>query len=309
MTTSKTIVFFGNERLATAVSTDAPILRSLIEAGYKIAAVITPNQATIKHSRKSRLLEVSLIAQAANIPHLSLTSLKDSLPAIAKYKADVGILAAFGKIVPQSIIDLFPYGIVNIHPSLLPLHRGPIPIEAPILNGEPTTGVSLMQLVAAMDAGPIYDQVEIKLTGRETKPELAATLAQLGAQRLISVLPIIFNGQLKPRAQDENGASYDKKITAGDGSIDFTKPAIFLEREIRAYLGWPRSKTTINNQPLIITSAHVIAGKAKPGEIKLSDQQLVFGTSADMLAIDRLQPAGGREMRIAEYLRGKRFKF
>jgi methionyl-tRNA formyltransferase len=169
--TSKTIVFFGNERLATGVSTDAPTLEALVKAGYNVAAVVSHYEAG--QSRKARVLEIDEVAKRHSIPvHLpeKPEHLAEELKAIG---ADVGVLVAYGKIVPQSLIDIFPKGIVNIHPSLLPLHRGPIPIESVILDGSSRTGVSIMALAKEMDAGPVYAQSEVKLDGQETKQHLA----------------------------------------------------------------------------------------------------------------------------------------
>src|SRR5438128_402621 len=136
--TSKTIVFFGNERLATGVTTSAPVLAALIKTGYKVAAVVTNYE--VGTSRKSRDLEIAEIAKTNNIPLLipdKLIEIKDQL---SKFGASVAVLVAYGKLVPQEVIDIFPKGIVNIHPSLLPRHRGPTPIETAILEGDSKTG-------------------------------------------------------------------------------------------------------------------------------------------------------------------------
>jgi methionyl-tRNA formyltransferase len=154
---SAKIVFFGNERLATGVTTTAPTLQALIDAGYEVCAlVVAQNQSGA--SRKARKLEVAEIAEQHGIPVLVPAKLDDIAGQLKDYGAEIGILVAFGKIVPQAILDIFPHGIINIHPSLLPKHRGSTPIESAILFGENETGVSLMQLVQKMDAGPVYAQ-------------------------------------------------------------------------------------------------------------------------------------------------------
>ena len=301
---SKKILFFGNERLATGVTTTIPVLRALVLNGYEILAIIVPSS-NHPPSRKPRLLEVEVFAQAHNIPLIKLAKLKPAVEQLKSYSAEIAILAAFGQIVPKEVIDLFPGGIVNIHPSLLPKHRGPTPIESPILAGETKTGVSLMKLVPALDAGPIYDQQSITLKGTENKQQLADQLGELGGQRLIATLPSILNKSLMPIEQDNSLASYDQKITINQSSLDFSKPANLLEREIRAFYGWPRSRTVLNHQPIIITQAHQLdAPTTHPGKVIIHNHQFGFETSANILIIDRLIPAGGKEMSASDYLIG-----
>jgi len=301
---SKTILFFGNEQLATGVTTTTPILKALVLNGYTIAAIVT-TPSIILPSRKHKVMEVEEFARQHDIPLLKLTKLNLAIDKLKSFQADIGILAAFGLIVPSEIIDIFPYGIINIHPSLLPSHRGPTPIESPILAGETKTGVSLMKLVPKLDAGPIYDQQEINLTDQQSKQDLADKLGQLGAARLIKILPRIFDDSLKPFKQNDKKASYDQKIDRAQAILDFNKPAEILEREIRAFHGWPRSKTYINKDLIIITQAHVLtAPTTKPGKLIIKNNQLGFETSKNILIIDKLIPASSREMSASDYLRG-----
>ena len=301
---SKTILIFRNERLATGVTTKIPILNELVSYGYDVKAIVIPYQEPVK-SRKSRPLEVIDFANGNNIPLVSLTNPKNAVEDLKKYKASLGILAAFGKIIPQEVIDIFPKGIVNIHPSLLPKHRGSTPIEGPILLGEKETGVSIMQLTKDMDAGPIFDQIKIPLSGNESKQELADKLGLLGARRLVELLPGILNRSITPKDQSSDKTSYDSRISPEMGLLDFTKPAKTLEREIRAYLGWPRSTTKINQRPIIITRSHAIdAVTTKPGKFKTIGGYLAVETSNGILVVDRLIPANSKEMNSKDYLRG-----
>src|SRR5437868_14986711 len=162
------LVFFGNERLATGVSTDVPTLRALVGAGYQVMAVISSHSQGV--SRKKRVLEIVDVAHAYHIPVHLPKKVADIKTDIAKLGAEAGILVAFGQLLPPEVIDIFPKGIINIHPSMLPKLRGTTPVETAILNGFTQTGVSLMKLSAEMDAGPVYVQSAVKLTGTETKP-------------------------------------------------------------------------------------------------------------------------------------------
>jgi len=299
------LLFFGNERLATGVTTEVPVLRSLIAAGYDIAAVVIAQAEDMK-SRKQRPLEVALVAQQHNIPVIAPKSLKEAeiVQELASYHAIAGVLVAFGKIIPQEVIDVFPRGIINIHPSLLPRHRGSTPIESVILNYEKETGVSLMSLTAGMDTGPIYAQETVPLVGNETKQALADKLSLMGADMMIRHLPMILDGTLKHTVQDEHGASVDLRISKDNGSLDVTKPAAELEREIRAYHGWPRTKTLIGTQQVIITKAHASDIQGMAGTLWMGDKQLGIHCNEGTLIIDSLIPTGRKEMPASAFLAG-----
>lgn len=307
---SKPILFFGNERLATSVTTQALTLQSLIGRGYHVSAVISSNQRS--RSRKQRRLEVQDLAESHGIPVLLPDKLTQITQPLQGYDAEAAVLVAFGKIIPESIINIFPKGIINIHPSLLPLHRGPTPIESVILAGEEKTGVSLMRLAKEMDAGPIFAQSEISLSGAETKQELADRLLDIGASMLADLLPEILADRIIGLPQDESRATYDKVLTKQDGTIDWGKSAIQIEREVRAFAGWPGSRTVLAGKEIAITRAHVVPGNIpgnKPGDIELSligDGVLMIETDYDRLCIDTLKPSSKREMSAREFLAGNK---
>ncbi|MBC7708265.1 methionyl-tRNA formyltransferase [Polaromonas sp.] len=300
------LVFFGNERLATGVQTTAPTLQALIAAGYEIMAVVIAQESAGK-SRTNRPLEVGAIAEAHGIPVLLPAKLSDIHEQLNSYQAEAGVLVAFGKLVPQAIIDIFPRGIINIHPSLLPAHRGSIPLEAAILAGETETGVSLMQLVRAMDAGPVYAQTAVQLNGKETKQALADQLLALGGDMLLANLLAILNGSLEPQPQSETGATYDQRLSKDAGTLgpgEWNRPAYEIERMIRAFSGWPRVRTQIANTDIIITAAHVAPGKSAPGTIWTGDRQFGMHAKDSVLVIDSLIPAGKKEMSGSALLLG-----
>lgn len=271
--TSRTIVFFGNEKLATGIPAVQPVIRNAIEtAGFEIEKIVTTG-----------------------------------LDELGTHRSKLAVLAAFGHIIPQRILDEFPLGIINIHPSLLPEYRGSTPIEQAILNGKTKTGVSIMRLEAGMDTGPIYKQKTVHLTGSESKVELTARLQQLGAELLVEVLPGIASGELKPRQQPHpDRATYTQTLKKSDGVIDWEKPAELIEREIRAFAGWPKSQTTLGDIPIIITQARPVAsdGTLTAGEMMPSKKQLFVGTGENWLEILSLQPLGKKEMPIEAFLAG-----
>lgn len=303
-TTSEAIVFFGNERLATGVKTTAPTLRALIKEGYNVAAVVSNYEQGI--SRSARELEIAKVAEEHNIPVLLPNKPMDIKDVLESYGAVAAVLVAYGRIVPEAIINIFPCGIINIHPSLLPRHRGPTPIESAILNNDIKTGVSIMSLSKAMDAGPVYGQSEVPLHN-ESKQELADKLLDIGSSMLVELLPGIIDGSVVALPQAESQASYDELINKEDGILDWNKPADQLEREIRAFIGWPQSRTNLGSKDIVITKASVAPDipRAQPGHISIVDKHsLLIQTAQGSLSIERLKPAGKREMTVKEFLAG-----
>jgi methionyl-tRNA formyltransferase len=296
MAVSKKLVFFGNERLATAVKTTAPTLKALIDAGWEVRAVVSNFRPAV--SRSERELEIAAVARAHNIPLLLPEKVADIAGELRQFGAECGVLVAYGQIVPQSIIDIFPAGIINIHPSLLPHYRGPTPVETAILDGATETGVSLMALAAKMDAGPVYAQQALSLSGDETKQELADKLLGIGTQMLIDNLPAIIDGKMRATEQNEAEATYTKLLKKDDGVVNWQEPAEVVERKIRAYAGYPKSRTEVHDKEIIITKARV----AESGE----DGQLVMQCNPGWLEIIELIAPSGRTVSGADFLRGLR---
>jgi methionyl-tRNA formyltransferase len=289
------LVFFGNERLTTGIShTDTPTIKSLINNGYEVAAVVSNY---IKgRSRNARKLEITEVAEHHNIPVLLPTHLSDIKDDIKKLDADFGVLVAYGRIIPQEIIDLFPKGIINIHPSLLPIYRGPTPIEQAILDGINETGTSIMRLVRDMDAGPVYASERLALSGTESKAELAEKLLNIGAKLLIKHLPRILDNPQDFTTQDDSAATYTMLITKNDGHINWAIPADKIEREIRAYAGWPKSRAKLFDKDIVVTKAR-IANDSNDGD-------LVIECQPGWLEIQELTAPSGRNISGAEFLRG-----
>jgi methionyl-tRNA formyltransferase len=203
---------------------------------------------------------------------------------------------AYGRIIPRSVIDLFPKGIINIHPSLLPKLRGTTPVETAILDGLSETGVSLMKLSAKMDAGPVYAQKKIALSGKETKFELAKKLNHAGANLLAEHLGAILDGSLEPIAQNETEGSYTRMLQKKDGLMDFSQPAEIYERQVRAFLGFPKSRAKLYGHEVVITKARV-AQSADDGD-------LVIKCRPGWLEILGLTAPSGRKMSGRDFLHG-----
>ena len=294
MTSSRKLVFFGNERLATGVTTTAPTLRKLAEKGYDVALVVS--NYSEGRSRKTRTLEIAEVAKALGIELVTPKKLVEIKDRLVKVGADAGVLVAYGKIIPQEIIDIFPKGIINIHPSLLPKYRGPTPIESAMLRGEDETGVSLMDLVAKMDAGPVYAQASVELPADVSKQEISARLLNEGSDLLLSNLPDILDGSLRPKEQDDSKALYTALLDKSLAHMDTSLPAEILERQVRAYAGWPKSRITVNGHMVVVTKSRVVNSE--------KDGKLVIKCSPGYLEIQKLVAPSGRRMSSEEYLRG-----
>ena len=285
------IIFFGTE----AFSADA--LRALIASNFNVVAVVTkPDQ---PKGRGHKLTEplVKTIAREHDIPVWQPTKLADVAEQITSLQPVAGVLVSYGKIIPQSIIDLFTPGIINVHPSLLPRYRGPSPIEAAIIHHDNQTGVTIMQLSAAMDAGPIYAQHIIPLDHTETKPALYATLSHIGNQLLIDTLPDILSGALTPTPQNDADATYCSLLSKQDGLLDPADlTAVQAEARVRAFLGFPRTRLPLGDQTLIITRAHVSKTAETPLSVQFSD--------GNYLIPDELIAPSGKTMPAEAFLRG-----
>jgi len=290
--TSHKIVFFGTEDFS------ATFLSALIDAGYFVAAVVTKPDS--KKGRGQHLSEplVKTIAKAHGIDVWQPKKMSDIAERVATIGSVAGVLVSYGKIIPESIIDLFTPGIINVHPSLLPRYRGPSPIESAILNGDSETGVSIMQLVKAMDAGPIYSQVALPLVVTETKPELYEKLGKIGITELLKVLPSIMNEDMRPTPQDNTKATYCSLLTKQDGLLDpLQQSSLEAERKIRAFIGYPRTRLVIDGAPFIITKAHIA-----PAPSSQLDQKF---TDGNYLVIDELiTPTSGKSLTTEAFLRG-----
>jgi methionyl-tRNA formyltransferase len=294
--TSKTLIFFGNERLVSGLkATTAPVLRALIKQGYTITAVVSHH--SDGKSRSNRELEVARIAAAHDIPVLLPSRPTEIREQLVSMNAKAAILVAYGRIIPQSIIDIFPSGIINVHPSLLPKYRGPTPIESAIANGDKQTGVSIMQLTAGMDEGPVYAQTTVPLQGTETKFELYEQLATASAKLLLHILPSILDGSLQPQPQDNTQATYCQLLSKADSRLDpSAHTAKKAEQLVRAHLGFPKTKVTILGHDIIITKAHVSSTQNTPLDIQCQD--------GAYLSIDELVAPSGRQMDTSAFLRG-----
>jgi methionyl-tRNA formyltransferase len=290
--TSKTIIFFGTDAFSLTT------LSNLVGSGYDIAAIVTKPDSRSGRGHQVEVSAVKGYATRNNIEVWQPEIISEINSRIANIKTDVvGVLVSYGKIIPATTIDLFKPGIINIHPSLLPKYRGPSPIESVIKNGDKLTGVSIMRLTPEMDAGPVYGQIVHELSGNETRIELRKTLAQAGAMALITLLPNILDGSIQPVTQNDADASYSKLLTKSDAVlIPDGISAIDAERQVRAYLGFPKTKLNLLGHDVVIIKAHVSDSQNTPLDIACKDGRY--------LSIDELIAPSGNAVTSREFING-----
>ena len=262
--------------------------------------------------RKGRLTPTPVADLAAEHDLLirTPTTLRDDtvLEELRATQAELIVLADYGRIIPAAVLTIPAHGALNIHPSLLPRHRGAAPVVGAILAGDAVTGVTVMRMDEGLDTGPIVAQAEVPLEGTEVTPELESRLAELGADLLLEYLPAWLDGSLPARPQAVEGATLTRLLRREDGRLDAGRSATELERQVRAYQPWPGSFLEHDGVRLKVWAASVLGQPVavEPGEIILTEGTLGLGTAHGVLRLDEVQPAGKRRMSGAEYRRGKR---
>lgn len=244
-------------------------------------------------------------------PVFQPTKLKD--PAFAEslksLNADAFVIVAYGRIIPQTVLDLPRLGNVNVHPSLLPLWRGPSPMQAAIANGDTETGITIMLIDAEMDHGPILKQVSFSLPANETLQSLTERVTTLGAPMLVEELKKLSQGLAVPQEQDHAQATFCKLLSKEDGAVTAESSAEEIDRKIRAYTPWPGVRATFtlqdgSLQEVKIHEARVTPERVPSGTIRYQDSTLLLGTSSTALEIISLQPATKSTLSAKEYMRG-----
>lgn len=245
-------------------------------------------------------------AEENNLPIWQPEKLKTWLPVLTEINPEIVVVIAYGKLIPESLLNLLKRGWINVHGSLLPKYRGAGVLSAPIINGDQQTGVSIMKLVKELDAGPVIFQQAIPLSIDETMGSLASKIGDTAAAILPNTLIGYIEGNLLPQAQADNQVSYAGLVMTADAKIDWQKSAIEIERLVRAMQPAPGAWTTWHDQRLKIIIAQLSDQSwLSPGKVGLIDGQLAVGTSQGSLIIKRLQLAGRQAVSGAEFLIGQ----
>lgn len=295
------IVFMGTPEFAV------PPLESLIEAGHEVAAVFTRSDRPVGRKQILTAPPVKVLAQEKGIPVFQPETLRgaEAEEIIARIRPDVIVVAAYGKILPRNILDLPRLGCVNVHASLLPKYRGAAPIQQAVLDGEPMTGVTTMQMAEGLDTGDILLSDRTEIGPEETSGELTTRLAGIGAKLIVRTLSGLEEGTVTPVPQNDAESSYASMLTKERSPIDWSHTAAQIHNQVRGLSPWPGAATVFEGKKLKVRrTCPAGTGKGVPGQI-LSGKELKVacggGTALELLEV---QPEGGKRMSGSDFLRG-----
>jgi len=292
------IVFMGSPDFAV------PSLQAAVGLGTVVGVITQPD----KPAGRGQVLTpcpVKVAALALGLPILQPEKMRDALPQLQAWAPDLILVAAFGKLLKPSVLDLPRRGCLNVHASLLPRHRGAAPINAAILAGDTEAGVTLMKMAEGLDTGDMLATKSLTIDPQDTATSLTTRLAQLGAELLAEVLPRWLAGDLTPTPQDDSLATYAPQLKKEDGRLTWTETAAVLDRRVRAMSDWPGAFFIYNGQPIKVLKAHVRSDRvAAPGRVIKVDGQPAIGTPEGALVLDQIQPPGKKPMPATNYLNG-----
>ncbi|MEE3469337.1 MAG: methionyl-tRNA formyltransferase [Butyrivibrio hungatei] len=311
------IIFMGTPDFA------ASALEKIVEAGHEITLVVTQPDKPKGRSGELQVSDVKACALKHGFPVFQPERIKlpENVAYLKNYEADIYVVAAFGQILSQEILDIPKFGCVNIHASLLPKYRGAAPIQQAIIDGEKTTGVTIMQMAAGMDTGDILLQREIPIDDNETGGGLFDKLSELGAELIAEALPKIERGELTPVPQDEKLATKCGKLSKNMGKIDFNKSAVTIRNLVRGLNPWPSAYTRLDGKMLKIWSADAIDDKnvkeiagnvevlknAAPGTVSFVTKDAVgVATGKGTLVLKEVQLEGKKRMLVKDFLLGNK---
>ncbi len=282
-----------------------PTLKAL-EENFNVVGVVTQPDRPSGRGRSLQPPDVKRLAISLNLPIIQPKSLKEenAFAQLVKWAPDVIVVAAFGQILRENVLNLPPFGCINVHASLLPRWRGAAPVQAAILHDD-VTGVTIMKMDKGLDTGPIISQCEISIADGMTAGELFDQLAQLGADLLIGSLQKFIDGDIQPKPQDDQKSTYAPRLKKEDGALDFNQPAAFLARMVRAYNPWPGAYQFMDEIRIKIYEAHAVERiKFQPGDRLIYDEKPAWGTKKGILVLDQVQAAGKNRMSGEKFLRG-----
>jgi methionyl-tRNA formyltransferase len=289
-----------------------PTLQALAHSRHDLVGVLTQPDRPAGRGRALTPSPVKQLSATLGVPVAQPASLRSEAERaqLASWKADILVVAAYGLILPVAALTLPRLGCINVHASLLPRWRGAAPAQRAILAGDTHTGVTIMQMAAGLDTGPILAQRGFELSGRETSLELLARLAQLGAAVLIETLDPLAAGTVTPAEQSSTGVTYAAKIGKHEAQVDWQRSATEVDRRVRAFNPWPVAQTLYQGQQLRVWDAEPASDHgpgAAPGEVlKLDRDRLLVRCGEGSLAISRLQLPGKRAMSAREFAAGRR---
>ncbi len=296
------VIFFGTPEFAV------PSLEALCGEGFDVAAVITqPDRPQGRSRSQSVPSPVKIAALDEDLPILQpeRPTGEEFYNTLRALEPEAGIVVGYGHLLKPELLALPPRGMINVHPSLLPELRGAAPVEWAILRGLESTGVTIMQMEAGMDSGPILHQIPHGIPADVTGGELSSHLSEVGAQALVEALLMLENQALRPVPQDHTKATFAPKLTRELAHIDWTKPADQVRRVIMALDPKPGAWTQLDGLEVKLFRADLVEGRGEPGTVLTADSRLVIATGQGAVGVEEVQPAGKDRMSAADWIRGR----
>jgi methionyl-tRNA formyltransferase len=297
------VIYFGTPEFA------APTLKRLLASSHTVVGVVTQPDRARGRGQKVTFSPVKTVALEHGVPVLQPEKVRDAafLDELRAFNADIGVVAAYGKILPQALLDIPPEGLINVHASLLPRWRGAAPIHRAIQAGDAVTGVTIMRVALALDAGPMLKWAEVPIGPDATSVELERTLSELGADLLVSWLDQLTGGLWAETLQEEAEVTYAHRLERKDGQIDWTRPALAIHNQIRGLHPWPMASVMWRGKRLILRRSRVTADPSNgaPGTIVAAHgEDLLVATGTTLLRLVEVQMESGRPQTAREFLNG-----
>jgi len=303
MVRSFRVMYFGTPQFAV------PTLERLLGSSHPVVGVVTQPDRPRGRGQHVTASPVKVVAEAHGVPVLQPTQLRDAafLDSVRDLAPDIGVVAAYGRILPQALLDLPAHGMVNVHASLLPRWRGAAPIHRAVIAGDTVTGVTIMRVVLALDAGPMLARTEVPITSGDTSESLEPQLASAGADLLVATLDRLAAGPVTEVPQDEAQVTYAERLQRSESVVVWARFDVEIDRQIRGLQPWPLAVVTIGDRRVALLRSAVVASNATatPGTIiRAAGDDLHIATSDGVVAITQLKPEGRRPMPVRDWLNG-----
>jgi methionyl-tRNA formyltransferase len=298
------VVFFGTPQFAV------PTLRHLLDSSHVVRGVVTQPDRPRGRGQKVTEGPVKALAAERGLPVFQPDRLRDpAVEAVLRdWQPDLGVVAAYGKIIPETLLQIPRFGMINVHASLLPKYRGAAPVHRAVIDGEPVTGVTIMRVVKQLDAGAMFAKVTRPIGPDETSDVVEHDLAELGAALLVTVVDQIAAGTAREEPQDDAASTYAPRLTKEEGLVDWTLPARAIHDRVRGLYPWPHAYTYLDGTRLILLKTRVEDGRrdAVPGTVVAVTRDAIHVATGDGgVAIEGVQPEGKRAMTTRDYLAGR----
>lgn len=298
------VVFFGTPEFAV------PSLQAIIQSGrHRIVAVVTqPDRPRGRHQRVQNMPVKSAALTWAPVLQPERVRTPEFMVELRSFAPDLGVVAAYGKILPEDLLNVPRLGMINVHASLLPKYRGAAPVHRAVMAGDVETGVTIMRVIRALDAGPMFAKAATPIGPDDTSDVVERRLAELGAHLLLEVIDQMAVGTAREEPQDDSQATYAPKVTKEESVIDWTLPARDIHNRVRGLYPWPHASTTIAGERTLVLRTAVLVDRSMepPGTVvHVSHDAIHVATGSTALALEQLRPEGRRSMTAREFLAGR----